>query len=73
MPFVSHPKLPGKVYIPTAPAQNQKKHPCPDCFSCQRCGDDRCQVCRGEVSCDQTDNGAIHVINTDKRNTDVHQ
>lgn len=47
MPFVSHPGLPGKVYIPVFNTEKFRKHPCRDCFSCQRCGEDRCQVCRG--------------------------
>jgi hypothetical protein len=24
----------------------KKKHPCPDCRSCQQCGDARCHACR---------------------------
>jgi len=23
----------------------EKKHPCPDCFACQWCSDDRCRQC----------------------------
>jgi len=52
MPFVSHPRLPGKVYVPEELQVKPKKHPCKDCFSCQLCGDDRCQVCCGETVTD---------------------
>ncbi len=41
------PGLPGKVYIPEYIGQD-KKHPCPDCFECQHCSQERCQVCRSE-------------------------
>lgn len=37
----------GKVYIPETEPCELKKHPCKDCFSCQRCSDDRCRLCRG--------------------------
>jgi hypothetical protein len=23
----------------------EKKHPCPDCYQCQWCSDDRCRLC----------------------------
>ena len=26
-------------------ADNDKKHPCPDCRCCQWCSDDRCRLC----------------------------
>jgi thioredoxin reductase (NADPH) len=48
MPFVSHPRLPGKVYVPEIHPGIPQKHPCANCFSCQHCGDDRCQVCRSD-------------------------
>lgn len=43
-------KLPGnlgKIYIPNL-AETEKKHPCPDCFACQWCGDQRCHTCRAK-------------------------
>ncbi len=46
MPFVSVAGLPGKVYVPEKNPDGEKKHPCPDCFSCQMCCDTRCAVCR---------------------------
>jgi hypothetical protein len=49
MPFVSHPGLPGKVFVPVIDPERSRKHPCRDCFSCQQCGEDRCHVCRGET------------------------
>jgi hypothetical protein len=41
-------KLPdnfGKIYVPECDG-GTKKHPCPDCFSCQWCGNERCRVCK---------------------------
>ena len=46
MPFVKVPGLPGKLYVPEKQKNCQKKHPCKDCFSCEHCSDDRCNVCR---------------------------
>lgn len=48
MPFVKMPGVTGKVYVPEKPPDEAKKHDCADCFSCQMCGDDRCNVCRRE-------------------------
>ncbi|PIP42272.1 MAG: hypothetical protein COX19_01530 [Desulfobacterales bacterium CG23_combo_of_CG06-09_8_20_14_all_51_8] len=48
MPFVDIGGFPGKVYVPETPPASQKKNPCPDCFFCQICSDDRCQVCRNK-------------------------
>lgn len=36
--------LPGKIFEP--PGCAEKKHPCPDCYSCQWCADERCRKCR---------------------------
>jgi hypothetical protein len=45
MPFVDLPDGTGKVYVPEKNQDSLQKHPCPDCFSCQMCCDDRCQRC----------------------------
>ncbi len=47
MPFVDLPDGTGKVYVPEKKPGGRQKHPCPDCFSCQMCSDDRCQRCLG--------------------------
>lgn len=47
MPFVDLPEGTGKVYVPEKKRGGEQKHPCPDCFSCQMCSDDRCQRCLG--------------------------
>ncbi len=47
MPFVDLPDGTGKVYVPEKKQGCRQKHPCPDCFSCQMCSDDRCQRCLG--------------------------
>jgi len=43
-------KLPdncGMIYVPEC-ITGKKKHPCPDCFACQWCGNERCRACRGK-------------------------
>jgi hypothetical protein len=45
MPFVNVPGLKGKVYVPDQDPDTPKKNPCPDCFSCQMCAENRCHVC----------------------------
>jgi hypothetical protein len=50
MGFVRVPGLRGKVYVPERCPAGVKKHPCRDCFDCQRCSDDRCRLCRSASS-----------------------
>ena len=50
MPYQELPDGKGMIYIPPQ-ADKEKKHPCPDCFSCLRCADDRCRLCRGAELC----------------------
>lgn len=45
MPFVKMEGLRGMIYVPEPKPGDPKKHPCPDCFSCQMCADSRCSVC----------------------------
>jgi hypothetical protein len=47
MPFVDLPDGTGKVYVPEKKQGGGQKHPCPDCFSCQLCSDERCLRCLG--------------------------
>ena len=51
MPFVKIPGFEGKFYVPEEKPDNVKKHNCTDCFCCQMCGDDRCQVCHDVNAC----------------------
>lgn len=53
MPFITIPGLTGKIYVPAEGAATPRKRHCPDCFSCQRCSEDRCQVCACQKSCAQ--------------------
>ena len=46
MPFIKVTGLEGKVFVPVQDMRAPKKHPCADCFSCQMCTDDRCELCR---------------------------
>ncbi|MEI6809015.1 MAG: hypothetical protein WCN95_09855 [bacterium] len=41
----------GMLFIPGEQSSREKKHPCPDCFSCGWCSDDRCKVCLTEQKC----------------------
>ncbi|HAR62248.1 MAG: hypothetical protein DKM50_03000 [Candidatus Margulisiibacteriota bacterium] len=45
MPFITIPGILGKVFVPEESSCASKKHKCPDCFSCQWCSDDRCELC----------------------------
>jgi hypothetical protein len=49
MAFKSIHGIEGKVFVPEEDGRD-KKHPCPDCFACQRCSDDRCRLCRNAAS-----------------------
>ena len=55
MAFVKLPGAIGKLYIPETRTEQAPKHPCPDCFSCQWCTDERCRVCRLK-DCPRKDN-----------------
>ncbi len=46
--------IPGRIYIPDTTAAAPKKHPCPDCFACQWCPEDRCRSCRKAKTCKHT-------------------
>lgn len=46
MPFIDLPDGQGKMFVPEKKKGAKEKHPCPDCFSCQMCSDDRCLQCR---------------------------
>lgn len=43
--FVCIQGLPGRVYVPEVLGAGTGKHPCRDCFVCQRCGASRCRSC----------------------------
>ena len=45
MPYMHIRGVTGMVYTPDDVPNQLKKHPCPDCFSCQWCDDERCSVC----------------------------
>jgi hypothetical protein len=45
MAFVEMPGFKGKVYVPEKKPGSAKKHPCKDCYACQMCSDDRCNLC----------------------------
>lgn len=50
MAFKQLPGNQGMIYVPDS-KPNSKKHPCPDCFSCQWCGNERCRTCRSIACC----------------------
>jgi len=51
MAFVEIPGFKGKVYVPEETAGSPKKHLCKDCYSCQMCSDDRCNLCLKQKTC----------------------
>jgi hypothetical protein len=55
MGFIWMKGIEGLVYVPEDTG-SAKKHPCRDCFRCQWCSDNRCELClraqvRGKESC----------------------
>ena len=44
MAFVKIKGFKGMMYIPEE-SESPKKHPCADCFSCNFCSDERCDLC----------------------------
>lgn len=51
MGFIRMPGVPGQIYVPDEEGKGLKKFPCPDCFSCQWCSDNRCDLCRKRKAC----------------------
>jgi hypothetical protein len=62
MAFVIKPGVTGKIYVPDKKNAGRQKHPCQDCFACQLCSDDRCQLClvgkAGRCGCSGKENDA---------------
>ncbi len=50
MGFIKICGLEGKVYVPDMNCSIHKKHACNDCFSCQMCSDERCMLCKKQVT-----------------------
>ena len=48
MSFKILPNNQGMIYEPDCKT-GQRKHPCPDCYSCQWCGNERCRICKGKA------------------------
>ncbi len=44
MAFIQMEGVEGLVYVPEDDGR-AKKHPCDDCYSCQWCSDNRCELC----------------------------
>ncbi|HEY1405583.1 MAG TPA: hypothetical protein VF857_03150 [Spirochaetota bacterium] len=49
MPFVRIEGEEGLFFVPEE--SETKKHPCPDCYSCQWCADERCALCLKRAKC----------------------
>ena len=45
MAFITLPSFKGKLYMPAHDPAHPRKHACENCFSCQMCSDDRCELC----------------------------
>ncbi|MBL0715210.1 MAG: hypothetical protein JJV98_16095 [Desulfosarcina sp.] len=46
MGFQPASNIKGRIFIPDETPEAEKKYTCPDCFQCQMCSNDRCQICR---------------------------
>ena len=44
MPFIKIEGFTGNIYVPEI-NPGKKKHQCRDCYSCQFCSDERCELC----------------------------
>ncbi|MDM8540657.1 hypothetical protein QUF90_06175 [Desulfococcaceae bacterium HSG9] len=75
MTFIKGKTIPGKIFIPDFKPDAVKKHPCPDCFACQMCSDDRCELCRTQQFKAETDrnmqNCKCHNDNESWKNNDA--
>lgn len=49
MPFIKIEGFTGNIFVPER-NPGKKKHPCRDCYSCQFCSDERCELCLGKKS-----------------------
>ena len=50
MPFIKIEGFAGNIYVPEK-NKVKKKHPCSDCYSCQFCSDERCELCLKNKCC----------------------
>jgi hypothetical protein len=50
MPFIKIEGFAPSIYVPEK-NQGKKKHPCRDCYNCQFCSDERCELCLKNRSC----------------------
>jgi len=64
MAFKQLPGNQGMIYVPDK-IPERKKHPCPDCFSCQWCGNERCRTCRSAI-CYKRKKGSHVTVETDQ-------
>jgi hypothetical protein len=53
MAFVRMKGVEGLVYVPEDTG-GSKKHPCDDCYYCQWCSDNRCELCLKTKACNKT-------------------
>jgi len=61
MAFIKIEGFTGNIYVPEI-NPGKKKNPCRDCYSCQYCSDERCELClrnkvRGKKNSDLTHDG----------------
>lgn len=47
MAFIKARGIKGLIYVPYQKSEH-KKNNCKDCFSCQWCSDERCELCLGK-------------------------
>jgi len=58
MPFITVSGIKGKIFIPDEHTII-KKNPCKDCFYCQFCSDEKCNLClKNKASKTKNDNNS---------------
>ena len=63
MAFIRMKGVEGLVYVPQDDG-GLKKHPCQDCYLCQWCSDNRCDLCLKAKPCKNTA-GVMDIITLD--------
>jgi hypothetical protein len=63
MAFIRMKGVEGLVYVPQDDG-GLKKHPCEDCYFCQWCSDNRCDLCLKAKSCKNNVTG-VDIITLD--------
>lgn len=61
MAFIRMKGVEGLVYVPEDDG-SPKKHPCKDCYFCQWCSDNRCDLCLKSKTCKKKIQGQTDIL-----------